>query len=53
MRYHSIGARHISRLPKGLKVEFSKPVDVGESYDSWMKKQLRDVAKEWELHMNK
>lgn len=33
------------RLPKGLKVEFSKPVDVGESYDSWMKKQLRDVAK--------
>lgn len=33
------------RLPRGLKVEFSKPVDVGITYDSWMKKQLRDVAK--------
>jgi lambda family phage portal protein len=33
------------RLPPGLKVEFSKPVDVGESYDSWMKQQLRSIAK--------
>jgi len=33
------------KLPKGLKVEFSKPVDVGANYDSWMKKQLRDIAK--------
>ena len=33
------------RLPKGLKVEFSKPADVGSMYEGWMKKQLRDIAK--------
>ena len=33
------------KLPPGLKVEFSKPVDVGSMYSDWMKKQLRDIAK--------
>lgn len=33
------------RLPKGLKVNFSSPVDVGTTYEAWMKKQLRDIAK--------
>jgi lambda family phage portal protein len=33
------------RLPAGLKVEFSKPSDVGDNYEKWMKKQLRDIAR--------
>jgi lambda family phage portal protein len=33
------------RLPAGLKVEFSKPVEVGGSYEPWIKQQLRMVAK--------
>lgn len=33
------------KLPKGFKVNFSTPVDVGSSYESWMKQQLRFVAK--------
>lgn len=32
-------------LPPGMDVTFSTPVDVGGSYDVWMKHQLRQVAR--------
>lgn len=32
-------------LPRGLDVKFSQPVDVGTTYDVWIKQQLRQIAK--------
>lgn len=32
-------------LPRGMDVKFSQPVDVGTTYDIWIKQQLREVAK--------
>lgn len=32
-------------LPRGLGVTFSQPVDVGITYDVWIKQQLREIAK--------
>jgi len=32
-------------LPKGMDVTFSQPVDVGQTYDVWIKQQLREIAK--------
>ncbi|MEI7635895.1 MAG: phage portal protein, partial [Syntrophus sp. (in: bacteria)] len=34
-------------LPQGKKVEFSKPVDVGTTYEPWIKQQLREIAAGW------
>lgn len=31
-------------LPAGKSVVFSEPADVGQTYELWMKKQLRDIA---------
>jgi lambda family phage portal protein len=31
-------------LPAGKKVTFSQPVDVGGTYDVWIKQQLREIA---------
>jgi len=36
-------------LPIGKKVVFSQPADVGQTYEPWMKKQLRDIAVGWGL----
>jgi lambda family phage portal protein len=34
-----------SVLPRGLDVKFSQPVDVGTTYEVWIKQQLREIAK--------
>ena len=34
-------------LPMGKKVEFSNPVDVGITYEVWIKQQLREIAAGW------
>ena len=31
-------------LPRGLDVKFSAPVDVGTTYEVWIKQQLREIA---------
>jgi lambda family phage portal protein len=31
-------------LPRGLDVKFSQPVDVGTTYEIWIKQQLREIA---------
>ena len=32
-------------LPRGMGVTFSQPVDVGQTYEVWIKQQLREIAK--------
>ena len=32
-------------LPSGMDVKFSQPVDVGQTYEVWIKQQLREIAK--------
>ena len=32
-------------LPRGLDVTFSQPVDVGTTYEVWIKQQIREIAK--------
>ncbi len=32
-------------LPRGMDVRFSQPVDVGATYEVWLKAQLREIAK--------
>ena len=32
------------RLPQGTDVKFSQPVDVGTTYEIWIKQQLREIA---------
>lgn len=32
-------------LPRGMDVKFSQPVDVGQTYEVWIKQQLREIAK--------
>lgn len=32
-------------LPRGMEVAFSHPVDVGQTYEVWIKQQLREIAK--------
>ena len=34
-------------LPMGKKVQFSNPVDVGITYEVWIKQQLREIAAGW------
>jgi lambda family phage portal protein len=34
----------VSLLPPGYDVKFSQPVDVGGSYEVWIKQQLREIA---------
>ncbi|MCK9362125.1 MAG: phage portal protein [Syntrophales bacterium] len=33
------------RLPRGVKVNYSKPADVGENYDVYNKQQLRQISR--------
>lgn len=35
------------QLPKGKDVKFSQPVDVGQTYEVWIKQQLREIAAGW------
>ncbi|MBN1664847.1 MAG: phage portal protein [Deltaproteobacteria bacterium] len=32
-------------LPRGMDVKFSQPADVGQTYEVWIKQQLRDIAR--------
>ena len=34
-------------LPVGKKVSFSQPIDVGSTYEVWIKQQLREIAMGW------